>query len=596
MSNGRRIDRTWFHKKAVKRFSLFGVHLCLWIIPILISGTLCAQTWTKLHTFDGYICLAKFLDANTGFVGFGVSPGKGLTCAIELDKTTDGGKTWVKATIPGGYGGEIGDILMVDSLHGWLAMTAWNGGNSALWRTSDAGLTWNETSLAGSGTSVRITPSAMVVTDLLGDLHISTDGGNTFTTGTMNSTNCVSFVDPLHGVISDFRGENWLTSADGGVTWQKLTMTVEAWSVYGDSGTSNFYAAPEGPTNGTGWHGIIYHSTDYGATWGQLASFPFIFTGHLTGIRDQYLFMQVTNVNNIVSGVAYNGFYYSTDQGVSWTSIGGPSALNDTRFSVIDGCNGPTLYGFDTAAHGSLFEYSFGSGGSGIPQQLHREAASAYVGQLDSLVLGVDIDPQLNLDSLWPYITAIQATYSWDSSVVKYAGYLPPSGWILNGLANHGNSVDIDIQNNAPSPTAPLDLGTALFRPTSNQLATTWVELPSLVFDIGTQTLSLCVTDNEDNHWAVKTLGVESGVSTFTLPSEDIRFYPNPASNELYVQNASSDRISVMVYDEIGRIMMSISVEPSATNSISLESLPSGPYFFVSNANGHTETRCITKE
>ena len=177
----------------------------------IVGSQASAQGWTKLHTFDGYICLAKFLDANTGFVGLGVSPGRVPTGPVGVYKTTDGGKTWMQATIPSGYGGEIGDILMVDSMNGWLAMTVWGGsGDKALWHTSDGGLTWNETPLVGSGTSVKITPSAMIVTDIAIAGHISTDGGKTFSDGFLNSTNDVNFTDPLHGVITDFRGDNWL--------------------------------------------------------------------------------------------------------------------------------------------------------------------------------------------------------------------------------------------------------------------------------------------------------------------------------------------------------------------------------------------------
>ncbi len=187
------------------------------------------------------------------------------------------------------------------------------------------------------------------------------------------------------------------------------------------------------------------------------------------------------------------------------------------------------------------------------PAVIHREAASAYVGQLDSLTLGVDISSEINLDSLWPYITDIQATYSWDSSVAKYAGYNAPSGWTLNGLANHGNALDIDIQNTGSSPTQPLDLGTALFRPNTTQLATTWVELPSFVIDVGNQSIPLCVTDNEDNHWAVKTLGVLSGVTEVPQPIQNISVYPNPANGNVWIY-ASDDlgTVTIMVYDMLG--------------------------------------------
>src|ERR1700733_727938 len=143
-----------------------------------------AQGWTKLQTFDGYISYVKFLDANTGFVGLGISLGASRKGPVEIDKTADGGATWIKATIPSGYTGgegEISDILMVDSLNGWAAICCrGNIGGKALWHTTDGGLNWNETPLIGEGTSVRITPRAMVVTDIEGYIHVSTDSGKTF--------------------------------------------------------------------------------------------------------------------------------------------------------------------------------------------------------------------------------------------------------------------------------------------------------------------------------------------------------------------------------------------------------------------------------
>ncbi|HEX5315703.1 MAG TPA: choice-of-anchor D domain-containing protein, partial [Candidatus Kapabacteria bacterium] len=324
-----------------------------------------AQSWKKIGTFNGYICIAKFLNEKVGFVGLGVSPGSPHQSPVELYKTTDGGASWDQATIPGGYGGEIGDILMVDSLHGWIAMTVYQGsGNKALWHTNDAGITWTETALVGSGTSVRITPRAMIVTDLFNQGHISTDGGATFSNGFINSTNCSDFVDSLHGAISCFRGENWLHSADGGLTWQNSPMTIESWSVYGVKGTHDFFAAPEGSSAGQRNRGIVYGSTDYGADWQPLTSYPFGFTGHLTGIGEQIIVFQVLNYDSIMDSIHHGGFYYSTDKGVSWTGINGPSALGDTRFSMVQGCSGIDLFGFDGTSPGSLYKYSFGFGGS----------------------------------------------------------------------------------------------------------------------------------------------------------------------------------------------------------------------------------------
>lgn len=231
------------------------------------------------------------------------------------------------------------------------------------------------------------------------------------------------------------------------------------------------------------------------------------------------------------------------------------------------------------------------------PTQIHREAASAYFGQIDSLTLGVDISSQINLDSLWPYINDIQATYSWDSSVASYGGYLQPSGWTVTSLSSHGNSVDIDIQNTASSPTQPVILGTALFRPRSTQLATSWVQLPNLVIDIGSQSLPLCVTDNEDNHWAIKTLGILSSVEEpKVLPAGDgISIYPNPAGNALFVQNTNERGTQIVIYDAIGRSVATGNVLPASTATIDISSLASGSYLLVCHFGDCIVIRNISK-
>ncbi len=170
------------------------------------------------------------------------------------------------------------------------------------------------------------------------------------------------------------------------------------------------------------------------------------------------------------------------------------------------------------------------------PSMLHRETASAYFNQFDSLVLGVDVSPDINLDSLWPSVTNILGSYTWDSTVVGFSSYLPPSGWIVSSLKAHSNSVDFAIQNVSSSESTPLNLGTAIFQPDQDQLATSWVELSRLAIQAGDKNIGLCVADNEDNHWSVATLGLQSDVGRLpTVAPRVLSLYPNPASGAVWI-------------------------------------------------------------
>src|SRR5581483_1203147 len=341
------------------RRSLLRLMMIVSAVQFLCNGDSVAQSWQKLSTFPGYICIAKFLNPDTGFVGLGLTPGWLSPQAVGLYKTTDGGKSWMQCSIPSGYAGEIGDIVMTDSINGWLAMTCWGGsGNRALWKTSDGGLTWNETPLIGSGTAIAMTAHAMIVTDLSNHGHLSTDGGATFTNSLPSSTNCVRFVDALHGAISDFRSQDWLCSSDGGVTWNNSSFNVESWGLYGIEGTPNFYAAPEGPTDGSPYSAQVFRSTDFGKSWTSLTLFPYLPTGGFDGIAENVLIFQVSYDGIQQDPTHKGGFYRSTDSGQTWVSIGGPSAYHDSWFSVLQSQCELHVFGFDDQAPGTLYEYT----------------------------------------------------------------------------------------------------------------------------------------------------------------------------------------------------------------------------------------------
>jgi hypothetical protein len=150
----------------------------------------------------------------------------------------------------------------------------------------------------------------------------------------------------------------------------------------------------------------------------------------------------------------------STSGTLTITVLGTPLITGDTLFQVIfEGLQSKIATNLGVSGSATTVCSDDAEIVSGVPFTLvlesgnasslqHREDAYAYVGQLDSLTLGVNISSSINIDSLWPSITDILATYSWDSSIVSYVFYEPPSGWSVTSLTPRGNAVDLAIHNN----------------------------------------------------------------------------------------------------------------------------------------------------
>ena len=231
------------------------------------------------------------------------------------------------------------------------------------------------------------------------------------------------------------------------------------------------------------------------------------------------------------------------------------------------------------------------------PVSLHREVGVSYFGSADSLPLAVDINSSVNIDSIWPYLHDISATYSFDSSVVSYSAYLPPQGWELTSVQDRVDAVDFTIHNaSSKSPSQPLNLGTAVFMPSYAQLATSDVTLTNFIMDIGKQSIAPCVTEDEDQHWSVKVL-VASGVSeaeNATL-QKSLSIYPNPAGDELFVQNTNELPVSVIICDAIGRNVATAFVAAASITSIDIDRLPPGSYIVVCHIGAQIITHNLVK-
>jgi photosystem II stability/assembly factor-like uncharacterized protein len=159
-------------------------------------------SWQKIQmagVFDG-----QFLDASNGYV----------TTGAGLFKTTDGGKTFIRANSFSG-GGAAG-LFFLDKNNGWFS-------NSQLNKTQDGGV-----SFLPAGPALPLAIYAIQFTDPLhgwlaggGGGFRTTDGGATLITMTQNTSGGdIQFFDNNNGYVLS-NGKSFSTT-DGGVTLNLL--------------------------------------------------------------------------------------------------------------------------------------------------------------------------------------------------------------------------------------------------------------------------------------------------------------------------------------------------------------------------------------
>ena len=194
-----------------RRRSTFPVFLT--ILVLFFSSPVFAQ-WTKIKTFRGAFS-SFFFNEFVGFVG--------CDDIDAIQKTTDGGNSWVKGKIPGGYnGGHITQIFMTDFLRGWATIEDAPTAQCIL-RTVDGGLNWTATGPVGSYNNIYETPSAVIALSRNNQggpprfpTIISTDGGATFQSTGLILKNGIDFVDNLNGVMTSFTdglNTSWMRTA-----------------------------------------------------------------------------------------------------------------------------------------------------------------------------------------------------------------------------------------------------------------------------------------------------------------------------------------------------------------------------------------------
>lgn len=547
---------------------------------ILLAGLLAdsaavSAQWTHVHDFPSAINSIWFKDANVGFVGLGIVPGAGQV-KMQIFRTTDGGATWTECSVPTGTG-SVTKVVMTSDLVGYAAAQPWPFSiTNALWKTTDGGLSWKGE--AGStllGSDIGITPTTMIMTDLFGAGLMSTDQGVTWTRATDHNVG-ISYVDDRHGVMTRYKNAgNWMYTADGGRTWSASDFGEEGWGVWGRPGTSMFFAAPEMSSDYVSYQSPVLKSSDYGMTWQNVVALPFRTTGALFGAGDD-LYVQAMSVG-LPRGY---GVYQSSDDGRTWTSIGGPSAINDTRAFVMRGCGMNTIWAPDSA--GGLWRFGTSATGRYVSSTPDSERTVGFGDEVS-----IKLNPVLPTNTNFPLTTlSVSVEVEFDPALLEplLSNTTANTGWTVGTTTLNGNHVVASFTSTTRSITSRnFSPGTLFFKAVN--LGSLTVRLKSMTIQTDQSPLVYCGNE-EGNSLASVTIEQSSDVATWqnteAMTQVDARSF-----------RFDQARVSeIALYDVLGRECQSFT---SVQDPLVITS-PSGVYFLRYRLDGRpVTTRVVVK-
>jgi len=209
----------------------------------VVLSTTDGSTWTQVYQGSNTLIGGVWFDAaSTGYIGGLSIDGSTFQMSPFIQRTSDGGASFAPCDVPtsGAYFDDamVIDIAFTPDGTGWAAVA-----NGALWRSSDGGGSWTESSIPfeGSLSSLHFLDDdhGWLVGDAGGGegppsgvLLRTTDGGGSWLASTTEieaELSAAHFFDAAHGiVVGAERDEGRIyTTADGGATLQQASLPID---------------------------------------------------------------------------------------------------------------------------------------------------------------------------------------------------------------------------------------------------------------------------------------------------------------------------------------------------------------------------------
>ena len=546
--------------------------------------------WERMQTFPSQITSIYFLDQidhpNIGFISCTDS----FPISYYLWRTSDAGKTWQGIVVPPhsppiGTGWGIRDFTFKDSLNGWMA-------GFINFRTTDGGVSWiplSQTSLQEYDASIFYeAPTGLLVSGHwlpTPTTKSSTDGGITWNIfGTDAASNGYSF-SGLNGVVTSLEPWPALYTTDGGITWGQSNFQHECWQPVCIPGTITFFASPEHANS-------VWRSDDGGKTWAKTYQFCSSTTG-FKPIADSNFTgcLRIDNCGNLYLQTL-GGFLLSSDEGVSWHSIGGPHGGWDSRFWITS----DYLYASDD----SLIDWNY------TPSSLWRyhlknpgvvfSDGSKQTGLIPGNDAVITFTPSGNEMA---GADSVHLVIRFDLSSLSLKDLLLSGNWKILDSSTNGNVLDLwlaaDSVYQVQYPSIKLNFNTYL----GSSSARVYLDSANFYGGCGTCDCALSV-DGLDSVEIDFTgcgdsliLAAMQGKPPFSI----VNIQPNPAQSEITIVLSGEDaRPTYELFDALGRTALMGSGVRGTSVQLDVSNVPSGIYFLRLSQNAFVQSRQIVIE